>query len=230
MSARHQQDDFGRLFDSSESKLVEEVIRLRRDIRGNHFIDRRVPEDVVERILDAAVHAPSVGYSQPWAFVVVRDAETRKRVRASFDFENERAKRMFNGDRGRRYARLKLEGIEEAPVNIAAFYVPSHGPVLGQTTQEAVGRYSVVCAVQNMWLVARALNVGMGWVSILDPHAVAGILGAPANAELVAWLCLGYVDRFEEHPELERVGWGRRRSKQATVHDERFPSRATDSK
>ena len=110
----------------------------------------------------------------------------------------------------------------ESPLNIAVFYRPPEQAVLGQTSMEEVGRYSVVCAIQNMWLMARTLNIGMGWVSILDPEEVKKVLQVPADRELVGYLCLGYVDEFYDAPELERLQWERRRAMQSLVHNEIF--------
>ncbi|GGA94341.1 5,6-dimethylbenzimidazole synthase [Puia dinghuensis] len=206
----------GKLFTPAEAEVLWDVIRHRRDVRGNRFIDRPVEPEVVDRLLDAALHAPSVGFSQPWEFVLVTDRQTRQRVRDSFEAANAAAQPVF-GEREDAYARLKLEGILEAPLNIAVFYVPQAGPVLGQTTMEEVGLYSVVCAVENMWLMARALNVGLGWVSILDPERVRVLLEAPAGHRLVAYLCTGYTDGFFEQPELELLRWEKRRDKEKVV-------------
>ena len=204
------------MFTPAEADVLWEVIQHRRDVRGNRFVDRPVEAEVIERLLDAALHAPSVGFSQPWEFVVVEDRETRQRVRASFAVANAHAQDVF-AQRGGEYARLKLEGILETPVNIAVFYVPAAGPVLGQTAMEEVGLYSVVCAVQNMWLMARALNVGIGWVSILDAERVRQELGVPEGRRLVAYLCVGYTDGFYEQPELELLQWEKRKGKEKII-------------
>lgn len=206
----------GREFTTAEADTLWDIIRHRRDVRGNRFVDRPVEAEVVERLMDAALAAPSVGFSQPWEFVLVEDKAVREQVRASFGEANERAQGLF-AQRDTEYARLKLEGILEAPLNIAVFYVPPAGPVLGQTAMEEVGLYSVVCAVQNMWLMARALNVGMGWVSILDPERVCELLGAPEGRRLVAYLCLGYTDGFYDQPELELLEWEKRKEREKLI-------------
>lgn len=211
-----------RRFTEMECRVLEEIMLHRRDVRGNRFIDKDVPNDVIDRILLAATSAPSVGYSQPWEFVVIKDQTIKERVKISFDEENAVATRMFETERAQSYARLKLEGIVESPVNIGVFYKPSDKPVLGQTTVDEVGLYSVVCAVQNMWLMARALNVGIGWVSILDPEKVRQILGAPEDHRLVAYLCAGFVEEFGVRPELETLGWETRRAQSAVVHFEKY--------
>jgi 5,6-dimethylbenzimidazole synthase len=206
----------GRNFTQAEAGALWDIIRHRRDVRGNRFVDRPLEADVVDRILDAALHAPSVGFSQPWEFVLVEDRQTREKVRDSFDESNAAAKAIF-ASRGEDYARLKLEGILESPLNIAVFYVPPGGPVLGQTQMEEVGLYSVVCAVQNIWLMARSLNVGIGWVSILDAERVRQLLGAPAGHRLVAYLCVGYTDGFYDRPELELLEWERRKAREKLI-------------
>ena len=124
---------------------------------------------------------------------------------------------MFKNGKLDAYTALKLEGITEAPLNIAVFYKPSDHPVLGQTSMDEAGEYSVVCAIQNMWLMARSLNVGLGWVSILDPEKVKKVLNAPEDRKLIGYLCLGYVDYFFENPELERLNWEKRKNKEEVV-------------
>jgi 5,6-dimethylbenzimidazole synthase len=150
--------------------------------------------------------------------VIIRDEETKKRIARSFEIENSKAEKMFCDDKRNIYAKLKLEGILEAPVNIAVFYKPSSNPVLGQNTMIETGEYSVVCAVQNMWLMSRTLNVGLGWVSILNPESVKKILKSPSDNKLVAYLCIGYVDEFFETPELEKLNWKKRKPINSTVY------------
>lgn len=197
-------------------------MRLRRDVRGNRFTSQALHDTELNRILDAALLAPSVGFSQPWRFVVIRQAETKQAIADIFAAENTAAQHQFEGERAANYRQLKLEGITEAPVNIAVYYSPGEGPVLGQTSMKEVGEYSVVCAIQNMWLMARAMNIGMGWVSILDPAKVADVLGAPTDQKLVAYLCLGYVDGFFTQPELEQRGWEQRKCRDSQVLYEQF--------
>lgn len=203
----------GKVFTEQDAALLEEFILHRRDVRGNRFLDKVVEDEVIERLLFAALNAPSVGFSQPWEFVIVKDPFIKAQVKQTFSEENEKATDHFKEE----YTRLKLEGIIEAPVNIAVFYKPSVAPVLGQTSMEEVGLYSVVCAIQNMWLMARALNIGMGWVSILNPDKVKQILHAPEGNKLVAWLCIGYVDKFFTQPELEILQWEKRKERDAVV-------------
>jgi len=213
-----------RYFSNDERRLLQQVMLHRRDVRGNNFLPDELPDAIVDKILHAASLAPSVGYSQPWEFVVIRDAAVKRRIAASFELENNRAAGQFCDAKKEMYARLKLEGIHEAPVNIAVFYKPEQEPVLGQNTMPETGEYSVVCAVQNMWLMSRALNVGLGWVSILDPRAVKHILNAPPANKLVAYLCIGYVGEFFSTPELERLEWKARKPLDAAIYRNAYPA------
>jgi len=209
-------------FTSVEQELLEEVMLHRRDVRGNKFLKKEVPDEVIEKILLAASLAPSVGFSQPWEFVIVRDNNTKKLIADSFELENKKAEEMFFDEKRAAYAKLKLEGIHETPINIAVFYKPSVKPVLGQTTMKEAGEYSVVCAVQNMWLMARALNIGLGWVSIVNPESVKEILKSPPENKLIAYLCIGYVKEFFDGPELEKLNWESRKSINTVVYQNSY--------
>jgi 5,6-dimethylbenzimidazole synthase len=212
----------GKLFTEAEASVLRDIICNRRDVRGNRFLDRPVEEAELQQLLDAALYAPSVGFSQPWQFVLIRDMAIKRQVKESFAAENEKAVPVFETQKRPAYTLLKLEGVMEAPLNIAVFYTPSVGPVLGQTSMEEAGLYSVVCAIQNMWLMARALNIGIGWVSILDPEKVKRIVKAPAENKLVAYLCVGYTDGFYTQPELELLEWEKRKPRQAAVFHESY--------
>ncbi|HEV2482010.1 MAG TPA: 5,6-dimethylbenzimidazole synthase [Puia sp.] len=206
----------GKFFTPEEAAVLQEVILHRRDVRGNRFVDRPVDDAAIDQIITAGLHAPSVGFSQPWEFVVITDRDVRHAIRDSFDEANAAATQIFS-ERDQEYCRLKLEGVLESAVNIAVFYKPAAGPVLGQTAMPEVGLYSVVCAVQNMWLMARALNIGLGWVSILDPEKVKQAVGAAAESKLVAYLCVGYTDGFYTRPELELLEWERRKDRDSVI-------------
>jgi len=211
-----------KLFDENDIDILEEVMKHRRDVRGNRFTNDPVSDEVIDKILTAALYAPSVGFSQPWEFVVIRDENTKSKVVETFNEENEKAARLFTDDRHTQYLNLRLEGITAAPVNIAVFYTPNDVPVLGQTSMAEVGPYSVVCAVQNMWLMARALNIGIGWVSILDPERVKQVLHAPQGHQLIAYLCVGYVNSFLDKPELELKRWEQRKLRNKVVLRESY--------
>jgi len=212
----------GKLFTDQDVAVLEEIILHRRDVRGNRFLQKQVGDEILDKLLSAAMHAPSVGFSQPWEFVVIKDLATKEKVKESFSGENEKASDLFKDEKKALYTRLKLEGITEAPLNIAVFYRPSEEPVLGQTSMKEAGLYSVVCAIQNIWLMARALNIGMGWVSILNPEKIKSILHAPQQNQLIAYLCIGWVDRFLPQPELEELKWEKRKERETVVYYDRY--------
>jgi len=195
-------------FSSAERDAVYKCIFNRRDVRGQ-FLPDPVPDQVLARILNAAHHAPSVGFMQPWDFIVVRDAAIKQRVRDSFQAANEEAAGMFEDEKQETYRRLKLEGIVEAPIGICITCDRSRtGPVvLGRTHQADMDLYSAVCAVQNLWLAARVENIGVGWVSIIRHDDLRAALGIPSSIQPIAYLCVGYVTHFFRKPELEIRGW-----------------------
>ena len=190
---------------------VYRAIRERRDVRSG-FLPEPLADDVLLRLLGAAHNAPSVGLMQPWRFIVIRSSRVRGEVRNIFAHAQQAAADSYEGERGELYRGLKLEGILEAPQNvcIACDPVSERGHRLGRQSMPETAIYSAVCAVQNLWLAARAEGIGVGWVSILDPEALKQLLGIPNHMVLVAYLCLGYVDNFQQKPELERVGWEQR--------------------
>lgn len=199
-------------FTSENIETLEKIILARRDVRGNRFTNKPILQKDIDKILFAGVNAPSVGFSQPWEFVIIKDLKIRHKIKDSFFEENEKAKLLFKQKKADVYTQLKLEGIVESTLNIAVFYKPSNHPVLGQTTMKEAGVYSVVCAIQNMWLMARALDIGLGWVSILDAEKIKTILNAPKDRQLIGYLCLGHVDKFYENPELEQLKWEKRKN------------------
>ncbi|MFK7031204.1 5,6-dimethylbenzimidazole synthase [Flavobacterium oreochromis] len=207
----------GKLFSKQEADLLEEIIVNRRDVRGTRFLNKAIENDLLDKLLFSALHAPSVGFSQPWEFVVIKNTSIKEQIKQSFEEENHKALDYFKDEKQEEYIKLKLEGILEAPINIAVFYKPAEKPVLGQTSMPEMGLYSVVCAVQNMWLTARSLNIGLGWVSILNEEKVKHILTVPNENKLVAYLCVGYVDKFYTQPELETLKWEKRKEKNSVV-------------
>ncbi|WP_426359913.1 5,6-dimethylbenzimidazole synthase [Pseudocolwellia sp. HL-MZ19] len=209
-------------FSIDESNVLNEIMQYRRDVRGNRFIDKPISNELIDKVLTSALSAPSVGYSQPWRFVLIDDKQVKQKVLESFNEENQQAKTLFSDKKQQAYQALKLEGIVEAPLNIAVFYKPSQEPTLGQTSMAEVGKYSVVCAIQNMWLMARSLNIGMGWVSIVDPEKVKAAVNAPEDNELIAYLCLGYVDKFLDEPELKIKNWQQQKNKEELIFRNSF--------
>ena len=202
-----------------------DLIFSRRDVR--RFLPRPVPGEILERILTAAHHAPSVGFMQPWNFIVIRSLAVKRKVKELFLRENRKAAAVFRGKRRRLYESLKLEGIEEAPVNLCVTCDPARlGPhVLGRHTIRRTDVYSTCCAVQNLWLAARAEGIGVGWVSILRNGSLKKILGIPARIIPVAYLCVGYPVEFLSQPELEKAGWASRLPVDRLVFSDRWGRR-----
>lgn len=215
-------------FSVAERDAVYRAIQERRDVR-DEFLADPVDDATLTRILSAAHAAPSVGLMQPWDFIVIRSPETKARVHEVFARRNAEAAAMFEGERATLYRGLKLEGILKAPVNICVTCDRSRGGpvVLGRTHQRDTDLYSTVCAVQNLWLAARAEGVGVGWVSIFDPADLKPILGVPDRCEVVAYLCVGRVDRLYDRPELEARRWARRSPLASVVHHDSFGSQET---
>lgn len=210
-------------FDAAERAAVYRAIETRRDVR-TEFLPDPISDEILARLLRAAHCAPSVGLSQPWSFVLVRAPETRRRIAEIFARRNAEAAAMFEGERAEQYRRLKLEGIEVAPLNVCVTADRTRGGpvVLGRTHQPDMDLYSAVCAVQNFWLAARAEGIGVGWVSILDPDDLKPVLGLPEHVAVVAYLCVGHVDRLHQRPELEARRWGARLPLGDLVFDERW--------
>lgn len=189
-----------------------ETIFLRRDIR--EFLPDPIPEEVLARVLVAAHHAGSVGFTQPWNFVIVKDLNRRGLIKQVFEQERAANAAKFDDDRRAKFLSLKLEGILEAPLNLIVTCERARfGPaVLGKTALDDVEIYSTCLAIQNLWLAARAEGLGVGWVSILRNDAIRKIFHIPQSILPVAYLCMGYVDAFPPRPVLEQVGWAERLS------------------
>ena len=190
---------------------VYQTIFSRRDVRGQFLADP-IPDAVLSRLLTAAHFAPSVGFMQPWSFLLVRDPTIKQQVYEAFMQANTEAALLFEADRRDQYRQLRLQGILEAPLNLCVTCDRNRaGPVvLGRTHHKAMDLYSTVCAVQNLWLAARAEGIGVGWVSIFHKAALRDILGLPLRIIPVAYLCLGYVSHFRARPDLEAAGWRER--------------------
>jgi 5,6-dimethylbenzimidazole synthase len=210
-------------FSDSEREAVYRVITARRDVRRG-FLDLPLPADLLDRLLAAAHSAPSVGLMQPSRFIIIRDLAVRKAVHGIFERANAQAAASYEGQQREQYVDLKLEGILEAPQNLCIVCDPQseRGHKLGRQTMPETALYSTVCAIQNLWLAARAEGVGVGWVSILDPERLREVLGIPTHFVLVAYLCLGYVNRFASGPDLERRGWEKRVPLEAVVSYDRY--------
>ncbi|MDX3746050.1 nicotinate-nucleotide--dimethylbenzimidazole phosphoribosyltransferase [Streptomyces sp. AK08-02] len=214
-------------YDDAEREAVLRVMRERRDIR-NGFRSDPIPHDVLLRVLEAAHTAPSVGHSQPWDFVVIRSAETRGTMHELAARQREAYAKSLPKGRAKQFKELKIEAILDTPVNIVVTADPTRGGrhTLGRHTQPQMAPYSSALAVENLWLAARAEGLGVGWVSFFDEREMVRALGLPEHLEVVAYLCVGYVDEFPEEPELMQAGWSKRRPLSWVVHEETYGRRA----
>jgi 5,6-dimethylbenzimidazole synthase len=210
-------------FDEHARQAVYRAIRERRDVRRG-FLPDPIPDDLLIRLLEAAHSAPSVGLMQPWRFILIRNFCVREAIHKIFLEANQRALAGYTGVQQQKYAGLKLEGILEAPQNlcIVCDSMSEQGHQLGRRTMPETALYSVVCAVQNLWLAARAEGIGVGWVSILEPSRLRRTLEIPDHITPVAYLCLGYVDAFATEPDLERAGWEERKPLKRVLAFDRY--------
>ncbi|MFV8572097.1 5,6-dimethylbenzimidazole synthase [Marinobacter sp. SBS5] len=206
-------------FTEAQREGLYRAIFERRDVRSQ-FLPDRIPDDVLARILKAAHHAPSVGFMQPWDFIVIDSMSVRERVLASFNEENAKAAENYTGERKETYRSLKLQGIIESPINLCITCDRSRGGphVLGRNSIMEMDLFSTCLAVQNLWLSARAEGIGVGWVSILDQDRLSDILQLPEQVYPLAYLCLGYVSEFLDQPELQAKGWRSRLPLEELVH------------
>lgn len=200
-----------------------DVIHRRRDVRAE-FTGEPVPDGVLDRILTAAHAAPSVGNSQPWDFVLIRDPGTRRRFHAHVQAERDTFAATLDGDAAERFARIKIDGVLESTLSVVVTYDPRRGgpAVLGRHAIADAGLYSVCLAIQNLWLAATAEGLGVGWVSFYREPFLAGLLGIPPGIRPVAWLCVGPVSHLQTVPDLVRHGWRTPRPLAAAVHADRW--------
>jgi 5,6-dimethylbenzimidazole synthase len=205
---------------------VYDVIHRRRDTRGE-FTGEPISAATLERVLSAAHAAPSVGMSQPWDFVLVRSPDTL----AAFCDHVAEERTVFGGslagERAETFARIKIEGIRESRLGIVVGYDPTRGgpQILGRHAIDDAGLYSVVCAIQNLWLAATAEGLGVGWVSFYREEFLRALVGMPDHVRPVAWLCVGHVAGLPEVPDLERFGWRHRSPLHSVIHDEHYSAR-----
>ncbi|MEU4983773.1 nicotinate-nucleotide--dimethylbenzimidazole phosphoribosyltransferase [Streptomyces sp. NPDC021969] len=214
-------------YDDAERAAVLKVMRERRDIR-NGFRSDPIPHEVLLRVLEAAHTAPSVGHSQPWDFVVIRSADTRRAMHELATRQREAYAKSLPKGRAKQFKELKIEAILDTPVNIVVTADPTRGGrhTLGRHTQPQMAPYSSALAVENLWLAARAEGLGVGWVSFFDEREMVRALGLPEHLDIVAYLCVGYVDEFPDEPELMQAGWSKRRPLSWVVHEETYGRRA----
>jgi 5,6-dimethylbenzimidazole synthase len=211
----------------AEGVLVEpsiyEVIRRRRDVRAE-FTGELVNDATLMRILDAAHRAPSVGNSQPWDFVIVREQTTLQKFAAHVADKRVEFRESLPVDRAQTFEPIKIEGITESGTGIVVTHDDSRGgpQILGRATVPETGLYSTILAIQNLWLAATAEEIGVGWVSFYDAPVLTDLMQLPPGIRPVAWLCVGPVDEFQETPDLERYGWRTRRPLNDAIHWEKF--------
>ncbi|MBW4719075.1 5,6-dimethylbenzimidazole synthase [Saccharothrix obliqua] len=204
-----------------------DVLHRRRDTRGE-FTGAPIPPDVLRRVLSAAHAAPSVGLSQPWDFIVVRDEHTRRAFRDHVQAERDVFASGLDGERAETFARIKVEGILEATLGVVVTYDPDRGSpaVLGRHAIADAGLYSVCLAIENLWLAATAEGLGVGWVSFYREDALRRLLDIPSTVRPVAWLCVGPVHSLPGAPDLERHGWRNRLPLEDVLHQERYTRRS----
>lgn len=216
-------ETFDHRFPERAREAVYEVMQRRRDVR--RFRNAPIPPVTLRRVLDAAHHAPSVGFMQPWSFILIRSLATRGQVKQLFERERQAAACFYDEPRRSQYLALKLEGILEAPLNICVTCDPTRGgEVLGRNSMPETDLFSTCLAVENLWLAARCEGIGVGWVSILKTAWLREILAIPPHIVPVAYLCLGYPQEVESEPLLQREGWRARLPLDAVLHTERWQS------
>lgn len=209
-------------FTQQEQDAIYRVIAARRDVR--HFVSGEIDAAVLTRLLQAAHHAPSVGFMQPWRFIRVVSPDVRQAVVELVE-EERIATAAELGERGAEFMRLKVEGIREcSEVLVVALMDGRESFVFGRRTLPEMDLASVACAIQNMWLASRAEGLGMGWVSLFDPDNLAALMGMPAGAKPVAVICLGHVAEFYPRPMLEMEGWAQRGDLESLVGVDRWPA------
>lgn len=206
-----------------EKEAVYKTIYNRRDTRGE-FLPEQISDEVINRILDAAHHSPSVGFMQPWDFIVIKDKDVKQDIKNAFVVAHDEAKEMFDDEKKNIYSKLKLEGITEAPIGICITCDRNRtgDTVIGRTANLEMDLYSSVCAVQTLWLAARAENLGVGWVSIIHHEELKEVLDIPSHITPIAYLCIGKVSHFHDKPELEKAGWLPRLSLENLVHHDKW--------
>jgi 5,6-dimethylbenzimidazole synthase len=210
-------------YSREERAGVYRAIHERRDVRSG-FAPDALPQELLIRLLACAHQAPSVGLMQPWRFIVIQSRAIRERIFESFQDASSQEHKTYSGERAELYSRLTLQGILSAPLNLCVVCdcESSRGHFLGRHTMPEMALYSTVCAIQNLWLAARAEGVGLGWVSILDPEHAKTVLNIPAPMRLVGYFCMGFVENFATEPELERAGWERRLRLEDVLRSETF--------
>lgn len=213
-------------FDENEIAGVYRAIYQRRDMR--HFRKDPVDEDMLMRLLAAAHHGPSVGFMQPWRFIRISDGHLRQQIHAQVDAERQRTAQAL-GQRQEEFMKLKVEGILDCAEVLVAALMPQREPyIFGRRTLPEMDLASVACAIQNLWLAARAEGLAMGWVSLFQPDELMSLLRMPAGSKPVAILCLGHTDQFYEEPLLQTTNWDQRRDLGSLLMTDRWQDASLD--
>ncbi len=216
-------------FSNEERSVVYRAIFTRRDVRSQ-FLSDPIPDEILARILTAAHHAPSVGFMQPWNFLLIKEQAVKDQIRSAFQKANAEAALLFPDEKRALYQSLKLEGITAAPINLCITCDRERGGpvVLGRTHNRDTDLYSTVCSVQNLWLAARAEGLGVGWVSIFNTADLSKILHLPKHVVPIAYLCLGWVRELHASPELEAKGWRKRLDLRTLVFQDQWGKSASE--
>lgn len=210
------------MFTNEEQAAVYKAIYNRRDIRS--FLPKPISKDVLRRILDAAHHAPSVGFMQPWSFIVISSQETKNRLAWAADKERRALAIHYEGGKENKFLSLKVEGLKEAPYTICVTCDPTRGGshVLGRNSIPETDILSTACAIQNMWLAACAEGLAMGWVSFYKKNDIRDILGIPPHVEPIALMSIGYTDQYPDKPILELANWEKRRPMDELIFEDKW--------
>jgi 5,6-dimethylbenzimidazole synthase len=208
------------MFNEQEKKALYDVIYKRRDVRT--FLSKSIPSDVLQRVLEAGHHAPSVGFMQPWNFVLVKDGELKKKLAWAAEKERKALSIHYEGEKANQFLELKVEGIKEAPVTICVTCDPTRGGshVLGRNSLPETDILSTACAIQNMWLASCAEGLALGWVSFYKKNDVRDILSIPPHVDPVALLSIGYTEDYPSSPILEEAKWEKRRELDGLIFED----------
>ncbi|YCA42136.1 5,6-dimethylbenzimidazole synthase [Bacillus sp. JZ8] len=208
------------MFNEQEKKALYDVIYKRRDVRT--FLSKSIPSDVLQRVLEAGHHAPSVGFMQPWNFILVKDGDLKKKLAWAAEKERKALSIHYEGEKANQFLELKVEGIKEAPVTICVTCDPTRGGshVLGRNSIPETDILSTACAIQNMWLASCAEGLALGWVSFYKKNDVRDILSIPPHVDPVALLSIGYTEDYPSSPILEEAKWEKRRELDGLIFED----------
>ncbi|WP_088102304.1 5,6-dimethylbenzimidazole synthase [Halalkalibacter urbisdiaboli] len=210
------------MFSKEERDAIYKVIHMRRDIRS--FLPNPIPQEAINNILEAAHHAPSVGFMQPWNFVLITSEQIKEKLAWAADKERRALAIHYDGEKESSFLSLKVEGLKEAPLTICVTCDPTRGGshVLGRNSIPETDSLSTACAIQNMWLAACAEGLAMGWVSFYKKNDVRDILEIPPHIDPIALMSVGYTENYPEKPILELANWEKRRSLEQLIYENKW--------